>query len=86
MPKIVPELKLTTDFESRAWRDLTQYAEARIAELREQNDSPGLTEAQTGVIRGRIAELKALLRQAEPARNVPTRDIYLNHDEKEQKQ
>lgn len=45
---------------SETWREIEAYASKRLAELREQNDHP-TPEAQTACLRGRIAELKALL-------------------------
>jgi fructosamine-3-kinase len=72
-----------TEFHSTTWVQTKAYAEARIDELRRQNDRVGLTEAQTNAIRGAIAELQALLKQAEPKPKVPHRNIYTNrgHDE-----
>jgi hypothetical protein len=75
-----PALPAITEFNSTCWRQVEAYAKARIAALREENDSLGLTEAQTIAKRARIAELKELLQLAAPAAEVPTRDIYFTHD------
>lgn len=72
--------ELKTDFTSRVWRDVAEFARARIAELREHNDTPGLPEAQTEGVRGEIKALKALIASAEPPRAVARRDIYFPKD------
>jgi hypothetical protein len=69
-----------TEFKTACWRQVRAHVEARLAELRELNDTQGLTEAQTEGIRGRIAELKLLLKLDEELKSVPTRDIYHNED------
>lgn len=52
-----------TEAERRSvlWRKITRHAEARIAELRGNNDAISLSERDTAAIRGRIGELKNLL-------------------------
>lgn len=75
MPVSLPE---NFNYAGPEWRQISEYIVARIAELREQNDFPGMTEAQTGGIRGRIAELKQLLAMAQARPVVPHRNIYHN--------
>lgn len=53
-----------SDVISTTWAKLAKHLEERIDLLRRQNDGP-LDAAQTENLRGRIAELKALLRTAE---------------------
>lgn len=67
------------DFNEGVWTRLQKHVEARIAELRAQNDGLSLTNDKTLVIRGRIDELKELLAlrkrstssAAEPGANWP---------------
>jgi hypothetical protein len=73
-------LPAITEFKSLCWTQVTARAEARITQLQAENEALGLTEAQTAAIRGRIAELRELLKVAAPKRDVPSRDIYHNHD------
>ena len=59
------------DSSSGTWKFIEEYAEAQIARQRERNDVISLDAVQTAHVRGRIAELKALLAlvkaPAEPA-------------------
>lgn len=56
------ELKLAPHERANpVWARIEQYYRARLADLREQNDSPNLDEVKTAVLRGRIAELRGLL-------------------------
>lgn len=55
------------DFTSPTWRALEQHALARIATLREKNDSPSMDAMRTAETRGRIAAWKELLALANPA-------------------
>ena len=50
---------------TQLWRDLMRHVEARIAELRQRNDADQEDRA-TANLRGRIAELKALLALDKP--------------------
>jgi hypothetical protein len=50
-----------TDKHSAVWRKLVKHYETRLVSLRAQNDNP-LNEAATAVLRGRIQEVKGLLR------------------------
>ena len=50
---------------TQLWRDLMRHIEARIAELRQRNDADQDDRA-TASLRGRIAELKALLALDKP--------------------
>ena len=49
------------DFTSTTWRAIEQTAQARIATLREKNDSPSMDAMRTAELRGRIAAWKDLL-------------------------
>lgn len=48
------------DFNSPTWAFLKQHYEARLKKLREENDALKLSEVDTAILRGRIAELKEL--------------------------
>ena len=50
---------------TQLWRDLMRHVEDRIAELRQRNDADQ-DERATAALRGRIAELKALLALDKP--------------------
>lgn len=50
----------THDRNSAVWQKLKPYLESRLEMLRQQNDG-NRTEAQTAKLRGRIAEIKAIL-------------------------
>lgn len=50
---------------TQLWRDLMRHVEDRIAELRQRNDADQ-DERTTAALRGRIAELKALLALDKP--------------------
>lgn len=56
------------DRESPLWRRLAGHMRAELAALREQNDAPQLDAIKTATIRGRIAQLKALLALGDPPR------------------
>lgn len=49
------------DRRSPVWRKIEKHIEARMTELRGNNDAISLAERDTAVIRGRLAELKNLL-------------------------
>lgn len=49
------------------WAKLRTHYEAKLAQLRAQNDDPGKDPIKTAALRGRIAEVKALLALASPA-------------------
>lgn len=49
------------DFQSAAWKRFKRDLEARLAELRAQNDKLTNDENTTTAIRGRIAEVKRIL-------------------------
>jgi len=61
------------DLTSPTWRALEQHALARLATLRERNDSPSMDATRTAELRGRIAVWKELLALADPA-PAPTAD------------
>lgn len=52
---------LRNDFTSLTWKRLTDDLSTRLEELRAMNDGLSLTETQTAVIRGKIAEVKRIL-------------------------
>ncbi len=54
----------STDTASALWRSLSAHFNDRLAELRASNDAPATPE-HTAMLRGRIAELKDLLRLAD---------------------
>ena len=58
------------DRNSGLWRRLASYLEARLEELRRQNDNSHLDERQTASLRGRIAQVNELLALAKPAPEV----------------
>lgn len=43
------------------WHALRAHYTARLAQLRAENDNPALSEKDSAVLRGRIAECKAFL-------------------------
>lgn len=45
---------------------LKAWCEDRLSKYRETNDSDQLTDGQTALLRGRIKEVKSLLKQLEP--------------------
>lgn len=53
------------ELDNPLWLKLKAHYEARLAELRIQNDSPNMTAEQTAALRGRIAEIKETLRLGE---------------------
>lgn len=55
------------DLTSPTWRAIEQTAQARIATLREKNDSLSMDAIRTAELRGRIAAWKDLLALAKPA-------------------
>jgi hypothetical protein len=62
-PKVEMEFPVLspTDRHSSVWLKLVKHYEARLESLRKQNDNP-TTEIETAKQRGRIQEVKALLR------------------------
>lgn len=58
-----------TDFDSAVWRKVETRLNQRLVALRKQNDRLTMGEVETAVIRGRIAEVKALLELPEQSRN-----------------
>ncbi|NCC59142.1 MAG: hypothetical protein EOM17_16245 [Synergistales bacterium] len=46
---------------SATWAFVTTWATEQIQKLREKNDNPGLSEAQTAVLRGKIKAYRELL-------------------------
>lgn len=50
----------------RDWLIVEAYAEKRLTEYRQRNDSVALTDTTTNYLRGRIAELKDLLALGRP--------------------
>jgi hypothetical protein len=52
--------RLVIDTSSQSWREIAAFLFDRLQSLRARNDMPQ-TEADTNVIRGRIAEVKELL-------------------------
>lgn len=56
-----------SDLRSETWKHVREGISARIAELREKNDSLGDDQITTSATRGRIAELKRMLSLAEEA-------------------
>lgn len=73
---VPPPAPSITEFNTLTWRQTKAFAQARIAALRELNDTPGMTEAQTEGIRGEIKAWKQLLEQEKRKPEVPHRDIY----------
>lgn len=55
---------------SPLWQAMRRHYEARLAHLRQQNDTRKSPE-DTAWVRGQIEEVKALLRLDEPPREVP---------------
>lgn len=53
--------ELRIDIYSPTWRYIEQWAEKNLGLLRESNDSPRRTEAETAVIRGKIRFCRDLL-------------------------
>lgn len=49
------------DFQTNAWKRLERDMQARLQELREQNDGLAIDETKTALIRGRIDEVKRIL-------------------------
>ena len=58
--------KPAIDFASPTWHAVQALAAQKVAQLREQNDSPTLDAVTTAQKRGRIAAWKELLALAEP--------------------
>jgi len=61
---------------SDTWMAVTKYCEARLEELRRDNDKDH-DPTRTAKIRGRIAEIQKFLRAGEE----PTRDVVANADQ-----
>lgn len=59
-PAPAQPLLSTSDRNSAAWSKLARHLESRLDTLRKQNDGP-LDAESTANLRGRIAEIKALL-------------------------
>jgi len=59
------------DFRTDVWRRLKKQLDARLAELREQNDGLTLTSDKTATIRGQIVEVKNLLAAPQRAASEP---------------
>lgn len=57
--------KPAIDFASPTWHAIQTLAAQKVAQLREQNDSPALDAVATAQKRGRIAAWKELLALAE---------------------
>lgn len=69
-----PPFRLTpTEKSSGCWVRLSAHLTDMLAELREQNDQL-LTEQQTGALRGRIAQLKAVISIADEEVFLPSDD------------
>lgn len=62
---------LREDFSTRTWKRLSQHLDARLTDLRQQNDRE-LDEIQTASIRGSIGEVKRILALAEQASAGPS--------------
>ena len=58
---------MRVDKYSDTWRVIEGWAKKEISDLRERNDSPRLDAIKTSFIRGRIKELKELIRLKELA-------------------
>ena len=58
--------KPAIDFASPTWHAIQTLAAQKVAQLREQNDSPALDAVATAQKRGRIAAWKELMALAEP--------------------
>ena len=58
--------KPAIDFTSPTWHAVQALTAQKVAQLREQNDSPALDAVATANKRGRIAAWKELLALAEP--------------------
>lgn len=54
--------------ESRAWEKVSQYAQAKLAELRVMTEDPDVDEKRRFRAACAIRELKELLKLAEPAK------------------
>lgn len=77
---IAPRSELMRDdFNTRTWAHFAALLELRLAALREENDQR-LDDVKTATIRGRIAEVKALLAlpqlAASPAASVTGNDAF----------
>lgn len=75
-------LPVITRFDQLAWKEVQAHVSARIDQLREQLETPGLPEAQTEQTRGAIRELRALLKQQDAKPQIAPRHIYTNYEEK----
>lgn len=62
------------DFHTSQGAQIRQWLEAKLQDLREQNDGLNNDAVGTAFLRGRIAEIKALLADAPPVVNVPRFD------------
>jgi hypothetical protein len=61
------------DRQGDPWLKIKKHFESRLAVLRQKNDKPA-TEAQTAVLRGRIAEVKAILALGEEQQTNPSEE------------
>ncbi len=52
---------LPTDLVSSTWLKIEKHLEERLNNLRAKNDNENLKEHETAAMRGRIAEIKAML-------------------------
>ncbi|MEK9721984.1 MAG: hypothetical protein VW405_00690 [Rhodospirillaceae bacterium] len=59
------------DFQSETWRALQEQAAERIESYRTRLEKEGLSLEETERLRGRIAELRALLALAKPKPQFP---------------
>lgn len=73
VPASMPEFD-GIDFETEQGRKIKRQMESRLQQLREQNDNEQLTEKETASIRGKIHELKAMLRPRAPMQAIPRYD------------
>lgn len=54
-------MKPEIDTSSGTWKFIEEYASTQLARQRERNDAVSMDAIQTAHVRGRIAELKAVL-------------------------
>lgn len=62
------------DFNTQQGVQIRLWLEAKLQDLREQNDAQNLDAVATAHLRGRIAEIKGLLATAPPVVNIPRFD------------
>lgn len=57
-----PRFELTpAEWQTAVWQKLEAHLRERLASYRRKNDAPTLSESETALNRGRIAELKHLI-------------------------